>query len=625
MGINAVIGALRVNLGMNSAQFERGSRRVSRRMRALGDQMKAFGATVKRVVLSVQGLLAGLVGAAFVGGIIRTNVEFQSLKATLETFVGSADKAGKVFEILQGFAARTPFSLQQVTQAFNRMLSVGLTPSIRALEAFGNVASGSSKSVLEFVEAVADASVGEFERLKEFGIKARKEGDQIVFTFKGMETKVANSAAAITEFLTELGETEFAGAIDRQSKILAGAISNAGDAIDSFRSKIGTGGFNDDLRDAILRFTEMINGADGLAEAIGRLLSGALSVLETAFRGIIRGAKLIADNWALVTRIFLTFLAANIAIGVVKVGIAVVKLAEAIRAAGLVLVIFKAIQSRTLVVMLTMAGVAATAVGAFDDYSEAMNRVVETAERLVDFAGGSLLTGLEKLGVNTKALTADFSDFFANAGTATQSVGELDAQLAAILGTANAAGGALDGLSTATETAGARIQNFGTRASQVFGNLLGEIKRFAREGKFELSNIAGNGSGLNFDQLASAAFGFFASPSNDGAKNIVGSLFGGNFAAGGVPPPGKISVVGENGPEPVVGNGRARVLPNSALGGNITVNLFNAPAQLESQTTRRAPDGSQILDLVFADRRFAEGVDARVESKFGAKERGRLR
>jgi hypothetical protein len=41
----------------------------------------------------------------------------------------------------------------------------------------------------------------------------------------------------------------------------------------------------------------------------------------------------------------------------------------------------------------------------------------------------------------------------------------------------------------------------------------------------------------------------------------LGSAFGGGFADGGVPPAGKVSLVGENGPELIVGNGSARVIP----------------------------------------------------------------
>ena len=44
----------------------------------------------------------------------------------------------------------------------------------------------------DMVEAVADATTGEFERLKEFGIRASSQGDKVALTFRGVTTTVAS-------------------------------------------------------------------------------------------------------------------------------------------------------------------------------------------------------------------------------------------------------------------------------------------------------------------------------------------------------------------------------------------------------------------------------------------------
>lgn len=51
--------------------------------------------------------------------------------------------------------------------------------------------------MIDFVEAVADATVGEFERLKSFGIKANTLTDDVKFTFAGVTTTVKKNAADI--------------------------------------------------------------------------------------------------------------------------------------------------------------------------------------------------------------------------------------------------------------------------------------------------------------------------------------------------------------------------------------------------------------------------------------------
>ena len=94
--------------------------------------------------------------------------EFGNLNAQLITATGSASNAIAAFEALEDFATQSPFDLQQVTTAFTRLVNVGLNPSEAALEAYGNVASATGKQIIQFVEAVADAATGEFERLKEF-------------------------------------------------------------------------------------------------------------------------------------------------------------------------------------------------------------------------------------------------------------------------------------------------------------------------------------------------------------------------------------------------------------------------------------------------------------------------
>ncbi len=243
----------------------------------------AVGRAFKSTTGLVTGFLAVVGGVPFVAAVIATNREFQSLKATLVTFTGSVGAAEKAFQKLSDFASKTPFSLAELTAAFNRMLSVGLKPTITALDAFGNVAAGSGKSIIQFVEAVADATVGEFERLKEFGIKAASEGKKVSVTFKGLTTTIGKNAEEIQAFLTNLGRTEFAGAMTRQAATLNGAFSNLGDSFDSFFSKIGNAGFNKSLADTTRRFSDMVGKSDDLAEAFSGLLVIGLKVVNVFF------------------------------------------------------------------------------------------------------------------------------------------------------------------------------------------------------------------------------------------------------------------------------------------------------------------------------------------------------
>jgi len=49
--------------------------------------------------------------------------------------------------------------------------------------------------------AIQDALIGEFTRLKSFGIQTKKNDDKIIFSFKGVNTEVKNNETDIKEYL----------------------------------------------------------------------------------------------------------------------------------------------------------------------------------------------------------------------------------------------------------------------------------------------------------------------------------------------------------------------------------------------------------------------------------------
>jgi hypothetical protein len=65
----------------------------------------------------------------------------------------------------------------------------------------------------------------------------------------------------------------------------------------------------------------------------------------------------------------------------------------------------------------------------------------------------------------------------------------------------------------------------------------------------------------------------------------IGGIFGGAFAAGGLPPTGKASIVGERGPELFVPGTSGRIVPNHELGGNGGgTTVYNIDARGADQT-----------------------------------------
>jgi Tape measure protein len=179
------------------------------------------------VVTSAVAVTVALGGAT--AKLIESTKTYQRFDAMLKIATKSTENAAIATEALRDFAATTPYSVNEATQSFIKLINLGLTPSERALRSYGNTASSMGKSLNDMIEAVADASTGEFERLKEFGIKASQQGDRVKFTFQGVTTEVGRNAREIEAFLMRIGENQFAGAMEEQMKGLGGAMSNLGD------------------------------------------------------------------------------------------------------------------------------------------------------------------------------------------------------------------------------------------------------------------------------------------------------------------------------------------------------------------------------------------------------------
>lgn len=193
-------------------------------------------------------VMAGLAGLRELVDVQRT---FDQISAGLITATGSAENADRAFQAIQDFATETPYSLEQVSQSFVKLVNMGLTPSERALTSYGNTAAAMGKGLDQMIEAVADAATGEFERLKEFGIKASTEGDKITFRFRGVSETVRNEAGAIEGYLMRLGETNFADSMSNRMDTLDGAISNLGDEWSKLFLNLSQSGLGDAIEDGV--------------------------------------------------------------------------------------------------------------------------------------------------------------------------------------------------------------------------------------------------------------------------------------------------------------------------------------------------------------------------------------
>lgn len=292
---------------------DKASKIIDKAFRKSGGSAKKFEKTTVKAFANVQSNIGSLVkkiaaiGAAFAGikggfdfakSVIKTADTFEKLKLTLANIEGSMQKAQASFSWIQDFAAKTPYQLEEVTSAFVKMKTYGIDPlSDDALRVAGDVAAafqGMGKTIDDVVEALADAQTGEFERLKEFGIKASKQGEQVILRYADahgqmVEKVVQNNEQVIRSTLLSIWNEKYGGQMQKLSGTWSQMISNIQDNWTRFKQLIAESGFFKKIKSKLKEVLDWSNRmfetgqAQKWAEVIGKSLSFIVDMFYSVF------------------------------------------------------------------------------------------------------------------------------------------------------------------------------------------------------------------------------------------------------------------------------------------------------------------------------------------------------
>jgi hypothetical protein len=235
--IDAETGQLKK--GLNDANQKLGTF-ASKANNSVGGFAKNTSALMGTVAASIAGAFSVGAVIGFTKQVFNATAQFQKFEAVLGNTLGSSALAGLKLKEIQEFAAKTPFGVNELTNSFVKLANQGFKPTGDQMRLLGDLASSTGKSFDQLAEAIIDAQVGEFERLKEFGVRAQDAGDKVIFTFKGVQTQVDKSSSAIREYITSLGNAEgVSGSMAVISETLGGKINNLGDSWDQMLISIG--------------------------------------------------------------------------------------------------------------------------------------------------------------------------------------------------------------------------------------------------------------------------------------------------------------------------------------------------------------------------------------------------
>lgn len=312
----------------------------------------AGGSGLKNMFKGVGGKIAGI-GAAYLGvntitnvirGSIDTLSEFEKYQAVLTNTLGSSELAAQSMEDIKQFASSTPFQINELTDSYVKLANRGFVPTTLEMERMGDLASSTGKSFDQLTEAMLDAQTGEFERLKEFGIMAKTNGDKVAFTFKGVTTEVDKTDDAIKNYILSLGGLDgVSGSMSAIMETTGGQISNFKDKLDMLKLSIGEALkplfkiFIESASKDVKWLTDLIKGLSAAINGTALEADKAHGIMKTAFNiasfikenidliktlAAIIGTVVVATKiWAGVQALLNIALSAN-PIGLIVVGIA---------------------------------------------------------------------------------------------------------------------------------------------------------------------------------------------------------------------------------------------------------------------------------------------------------------
>nr|WP_025180717.1 tape measure protein [Leptospira interrogans] len=188
--------------------------------------------------LAAMGLAAGLSG--LFGSALDKAGQIEKYQTVLTTTLGSAQYAKAAIGDIQKFAQTTPYEMAELTGSYIKFANRGMKPTMEMMTRFGDIAASQGKSFDQFTEAALDATMGEFERMKEFGIRMSSAGGRVMIQFKDFKKSVEKTPAAIQAALLELGKIKgVQGGMDALSKTWVGLVSNLKDGFDQTIAKAG--------------------------------------------------------------------------------------------------------------------------------------------------------------------------------------------------------------------------------------------------------------------------------------------------------------------------------------------------------------------------------------------------
>ena len=313
------------------------------------------------IAKAAAGALAAVASVNTIKGFVNVGREVEELGLRFKFLFGSAEEGAKAFDVLNDFASKVPFSLEEISAASGN-LAVVADDAAELEEILGIVGNVAAVTGLDF-----QTTASQIQRSFSGGIAAadifRERGVRSLLGFKeGAKVTADDTAKRFKEVFGRGGE--FEDATDDFSQTLTGTLSMLSDKFRRFQESVAEE-FFDELKSAFgeldVALKENQEVLDDVAEAVGKTLAGAVNTAVAA-------VKLVNDNFEI-------FKAIGIAGVVFTATKAFLGLAAAIGRTTVAMLAFNRKAMTTIIGILAAAGfVIAEATGKMEDFLKMFER-----------------------------------------------------------------------------------------------------------------------------------------------------------------------------------------------------------------------------------------------------------
>lgn len=255
--MNSINGNLSFEALLSTEEFDRRIKALEAQIQGVSNtavrETQRMDSGFKNLALSIGAYFSGRMLLGLTQEVINVRGEFQKTEIALETMLGSSEKAKSLLKDMVDLAAKTPFSLQDITEGTKQLLAfkVPADEVVDTLTRLGNVAAGLSiplgriQLVFGQVRAKGKLMGDDLRQFTEAGIPmvaelAKKFGvaEKAIYEMVSAGKVGFNDVKDVLFSMTDAGGM-FYNMMEKQSKSLSGQVSNLKDSFARMFNEIG--------------------------------------------------------------------------------------------------------------------------------------------------------------------------------------------------------------------------------------------------------------------------------------------------------------------------------------------------------------------------------------------------